>query len=136
MHIKSLLLAVVFGAAISISAPSVKAGELNGTWRTEGGWLVKIYRCGGSYCGKVVGGAKGKDIKNPDPAKRSRRLVGIRLFSGMKKAGKGYAGRLYNPKDGKTYSGKVKVLSARAIKLSGCVLGGLICKGQKWAKVR
>ena len=130
-----MLRAVAFGAAVLVSTPAT-CGELDGTWRTEGGWLIKIHRSGGSYCGKVVGGSKGKDVNNLDPAKRNRKLVDLRLFSGMKKSGNGYAGSLYNPKDGKTYSGKLKVLSARSIKLSGCVLAGLICKGQTWKKAR
>jgi len=41
---------------------------------------------------------------------------------------------LLNTEDGKTYSGKAKVTSAR-LELSGCVLGGLICRSQTWTKV-
>ena len=123
-------------ATAMILSTSVQAGELDGVWRTESGWHVKLYKCGSAYCGRVVGGTTMKDVHNPKASLRSRKVVGIRMIWGMKKHGSKYTGKLYNPKDGKTYSGKVNVLSKSAIKLSGCVFGGLICKGQTWKRIR
>jgi len=117
-----------------MSMGMAQAAGIDGVWKTEKGWKVKIYKCGSSRCGKVVGGTKAKDVHNPNKALRSRRMVGVRMVWGMKKSGSGYAGKLYNPNDGKTYTGKIAVKSASAIKLSGCVFGGLICKGQTWRK--
>ena len=122
--------------AALIMAGAAYAGELDGVWRTKSGWQVKLYKCGSAYCGRVVGGTTMKDVHNPKKSLRSRKVVGIRMVWGMRKKGSGYTGQLYNPKDGKTYSGKVKVLSNSAIKLSGCVFGGLICKGQTWVRIR
>jgi uncharacterized protein (DUF2147 family) len=45
-----------------------------------------------------------------------------------------WAGEVYNVEDGKTYSGSITMESATALKLQGCVLGGLICKGQTWTR--
>ncbi len=124
-----MLLSVFSGAALA-------GGGLDGVWRTEHGWHVKLYKCGGGYCGNVVGGTTMKDIHNPKPALRSRKVVGIRMIWGMRKSGSSYMGKLYNPKDGKVYSGYLKPLSANAVKLSGCILGGLICKSQTWKRIK
>ena len=83
-----------------------------------------------------MGGTTMKDVHNPDPRLRKRSVVGIDIFRGMRRQGKRYRGSLYNPRDGKTYSGYIEPLSANRLKLSGCVLGGLICKGQTWTRIR
>ncbi|TIU33013.1 MAG: DUF2147 domain-containing protein, partial [Mesorhizobium sp.] len=39
-----------------------------------------------------------------------------------------------DPETDKTYSGKATI-SGASLKMSGCVLGGLICKSQTWHKL-
>lgn len=121
-------------AGLVVSVGVAQAASLNGVWRTEKGWKVKLYKCGSSYCGKVVGGTTALDKKNPNKALRSRKMVGVRMIWGMKKTGSGYTGKLYNPNDGDTYTGKISSITGSSMKLSGCVMGGLICKGQTWRK--
>lgn len=123
---------IIIGGMMSMGV--AQAGGIDGVWKTEKGWKVKIYKCGSSHCGKVVDGTSVKDVHNPNKALKSRKVVGVRMIWGMKKSGSKYAGKLYNPNDGKTYTGKIVVLSASSIKLSGCVFGGLICKSQTWSK--
>ena len=45
-----------------------------------------------------------------------------------------YSGKITDPANDKTYSGKA-TLSGNALKMSGCVLGGLICRGQNWQRM-
>jgi uncharacterized protein (DUF2147 family) len=45
-----------------------------------------------------------------------------------------WTGQIYNAKDGKTYSGSMTVQGASALKLEGCVLGGLICRSETWTR--
>jgi len=121
-------------AGLMITMGVVQAASIDGVWRTEAGWKVKMYKCGGSYCGRVVGGVTGKDVKNSNAALRKRNIVGIRMIWGMKKTQSGFAGKLYNAKDGKTYTGKISNVSGKSMKLSGCAFGGLICRSQTWRK--
>ena len=128
---------IVAGAVLLLAGIGVaRAAGVEGQWRTEHGWQVKIYQCGGALCGRVMSGTTMKDVHNPDPRLRKRSVVGIRLIRGMRKRGGRYEGRLYNPGDGKTYTGYIEPLSADALRLSGCVLGGLICRGQTWTRLR
>jgi uncharacterized protein (DUF2147 family) len=111
------------------------AGDPTGTWLSQSGETkVRIAPCGGEFCGTIVwtkGG--GKDEKNPDPALRGRALAGVQMIFGMKPSGSGYAGRLYNYADGKTYSGKLKTVGDDKLQLSGCVMG-VFCKRQTWTR--
>ena len=126
-------------AALPLAAAPAIAQEPSGTWLSQSGdTRVRIGRCGGAYCGTIVAvrGAT-KDDKNPDPGLRSRNLVGVQMMSGLQPTGDGgWSGSLYNYTDGKTYAGKMRLNGANALDLSGCVLGGLVCRSQTWTRVQ
>jgi uncharacterized protein (DUF2147 family) len=122
------------------------AADPNGTWLTEAGTSrIKIADCGGTLCGNIVWMKEPidpdtqkprLDKNNPEAAKRSRPLMGAAIVIGMKPSGADkWAGQVYNAEDGKTYSGSITMMSAGALKLEGCALAGLICKGQTWTRV-
>lgn len=139
----SIPAALVFILSLSASGVSIAqaapAGKIDGVWQTQSGdTRVRIGPCGGAWCGVIVwtrdGGA---DVKNPAPALRSRSLNGLTMITGMKPDAAGsYAGKLYNYRDGKTYTGKMQPISPTELQLKGCVLGGLICSGQTWTRVQ
>ena len=53
----------------------------------------------------------------------------------MQPAGSGkYKGKITDPANDKTYSGK-GTLSGNSLKMGGCVLGGLICRNQTWSRL-
>ncbi len=45
-----------------------------------------------------------------------------------------WKGSLLNLDDGQTYSGVVTLEGPKALNLKGCVMGGIICKGETWVK--
>ncbi|MBM1173358.1 DUF2147 domain-containing protein [Microvirga arabica] len=116
---------------------SAQPADPSGTYLSETGETrVRIARCGGAYCGTIISvQGEAKDVNNPDPKLKSRNLVGIQMISNIQPAADGFTGQLYNYKDGKTYNGKMSFAGGKAMQLSGCVLGGLICRSQTWAKV-
>lgn len=131
-----VLLATTIAAVLG---GSPARADPTGTWLTQSGETrVKIAPCGAASCGTVVWRkAPGTDTKNPDPAKRSRPIVGVQMFSGVKKTGDNeWTGQLYNFEDGKTYTGKLSMQGSDSMKLSGCVLGGLVCRSQVWTRVQ
>jgi uncharacterized protein (DUF2147 family) len=109
-----------------------------GTWLTQSGdATVKIAACGAGFCGSIVSLKENRDdTNNPDPALRSRSLVGVAIIFDMRESHGAYAGKLYNPRDGRTYSGKLKTIGADKLDLAGCVLGGLICKYEVWTRAQ
>lgn len=138
----SRLMSFFAAAALSAAAamPAASAPEdAFGVWRhPDNGSHVKLYSCGGGLCAQIVKvqDPNAKDVNNPDPAKRNRPVQGIHIMTGAKKSGNnGWKGSLYNREDGGTYSGSITVVSKSQLKLEGCGLGGLVCKGATWTRV-
>ena len=119
---------------------TASAGDATGVWmRSSGSSKIRIEDCGGALCGTIVWEkAPRKDIQNPDPAKREEPLTGRRVLLGLKPTGKAdqWKGQVYNAEDGKTYTGFITLEADGALKLEGCVLGGLICKSDRWTRSR
>lgn len=132
---KSTILAAL-GLLMLAGSAQAQAPDPSGTYLSESGETrVRIARCGQAYCGTIVSvQGDAKDANNPDPNQRGRSLVGVQMISNITPSGDGFTGQLYNYKDGKTYSGKMS-FQGKAMQLSGCVLGGLICRSQTWTKV-
>ena len=131
--------ALAFTFLAGMAAPQALAADATGDWvRPSGSSKIRIAPCGGALCGKLVWLREPrKDTKNPDPAKRSRSLVGTRTVLGMKPNGdNSWKGKVYNAEDGKTYTGVMTLVNDNALKLEGCVLGGLFCKGETWKRAR
>jgi uncharacterized protein (DUF2147 family) len=116
-----------------------------GTWLTEGGKSrIRIADCGGALCGTIVWlrepndpetGKPKTDKNNADAGKRSRPLIGVPIVLSMKPNGPSkWSGQVYNAEDGKTYSGNLTEQGPNSVRLEGCALGGLVCKGQNWTR--
>ena len=79
-----------------------------GDWRVaDGTATIRIHRCGGAWCGKVVQTITpaGKDLHNPDPRKRNRTVLGLEVLYSLRARGANdWAGYSYNAQDGQTYT--------------------------------
>jgi uncharacterized protein (DUF2147 family) len=100
------------------------AGSAAGTWlRPSNGAHITVFDCEGGLGMKVD--------TAPIPEH-----VGKTIMCGAKKETDDiWQGDILNLDNGKTYSGKV-VLKGDTLELSGCVLGGLVCKNETWARVK
>jgi len=121
------------------------AADPLGTWYTEGGdSQVRIGKCGGALCGSLVWLKEPKDAEgrpktdreNADPAKRSRPLLGVQIVLGMKPSSTPdeWDGKVYNAKDGKTYTGSFTLTGANTAVLKGCIM--VFCKSQTWTRAK
>ncbi len=117
-----------------------KAEDAFGTWvHPDNGSHIRVSPCGGGLCATIVSvkDPSRTDDQNPNPKLRKRPVVGITIMSGAKKTGdKTWSGKLYNTLDGQTYNGTVTVVDKDHLKLQGCVLGGLICQGPTWTRLK
>jgi uncharacterized protein (DUF2147 family) len=140
---------VAAAAAIAVSmmlmTSAARAGSAEGTWVSDdGGLKVRLSDCGGKLCGKVVWlnepidqstGRPKTDKRNPDPAKRARPLVGLKVVNGLKPSGpNSWSGSIYNADDGNIYQAHLKVEDEHTARLQGCVLG-VLCKTRTWQRV-
>jgi uncharacterized protein (DUF2147 family) len=131
--------AVLLGLAMASGRVSAQAAEdAFGVWlNPENQSNVEFYRCGEGLCAKVTKVSDGQktDDKNPDPAKRTRPIVGLVIMEGAKKSGDNkWSGTLYNRADGKSYSGTITVKSKSTLDLSGCV-ALVVCRTTTWTRV-
>jgi uncharacterized protein (DUF2147 family) len=135
-----LVIAMLFGAAPALA----ENAEPVGVWLTEkGDARVKITKCSSGICGVVVWlkeptdratGQPQVDDKNPHAALRTRPVIGISLFIGMRpSAPSKWSGQIYNADDGGTYVSHVTFTGGDALRVEGCV--GMICGGETWSRV-
>lgn len=123
-------------AAFLLSTGPVLAADASGTWlRENGNSRVRFAACGSALCGTIVWLKKPDvDKNNPNEAERSRSLVGVKVFFDMVPNGADkWAGKAYNPEDGRIYSGYM-TLEGDKLTTQGCVLGGIICKSVNWSR--
>lgn len=143
-----ILLVVIF-ALVSFSSSDARAqstDDIAGRWATQGfGSIVEISPCAGAergLCGRILwlwepndaAGRQRTDARNPDRALRSRPLVGVEILRGLNETTPGVwsNGSLYNPDDGRTYTGAIR-LRDRTLELRGCALE-VFCQTQTWRR--
>jgi uncharacterized protein (DUF2147 family) len=141
----------VLAATVSAQSPSVM-----GTWLTASGVAqVRIGPCpdpaNGAICGTVVGlinpkGPDGNavapdmatDYRNPDPALRTRKVIGMPLIWGFKKTADPNAfedGHIYNGENGKTYNANISLQPDGKLRLRGYVGTPMFGETQLWTRV-
>ncbi|HEX3699716.1 MAG TPA: DUF2147 domain-containing protein [Phenylobacterium sp.] len=135
-----LMAAVLASAALPAAAePDPAFGE----WLNEDGFgRVAVAPCSADpalACGAITWlkdpvHHPSRDVNNPDRSLRGRPLVGVLVIRDMKSAGPGRwrAGKLYDPESGKTYDGRLRVLTRNRLQVSGCVL--MICDSETWTR--
>lgn len=127
---KKLVITVALALGL---AGAAAADPLDGTtWKTQpddGAYAyVEMYPCAAKVCGKIVRTFNEfGEYQSPN--------LGKKLVIDMQPNGDGsYNGKVWQPSKNKIYIGKMAV-SGNAIKLKGCVAGGLICKAQDWVRL-
>lgn len=123
--------------ALLLAAPAVAATPIAGRYVTEdGSGVIEIGRCGATVCGKLVRILKSEpnapktDVNNSDPALRSRPILGMPILSAFTDAGKDWRGRIYDPRNGKTYKSIVSKNGDGTLKVQGCI--AFLCQTQTW----
>jgi uncharacterized protein (DUF2147 family) len=113
-------IALALAGSTFLLANAALADPIEGNYRTpKTGATARVAPCGASFCMTYTSG----DFKG-------------KQFATMKPNGDGtYAGRLTDYTDGgKEYKGKAKI-KGRDIVVEGCVLGGLICRGETFSRL-
>ena len=136
--------------------PVLPMEPIEGVWRTQLLSEVTIAPCLEGFCGalsKIVVPVQNLtteeaaaaqamavesfiDQRNKDPLLRDRPMLGLQILTLRPGSKPGvYDGDIYNPEDGNTYSGYMEMLGPDVIRLNGCVLFNVICRGEDWVRV-
>jgi len=128
-------------ASVAIGVGNAEAAEVTGLWKTpvQGG-LIRIERCGEEICGRSMDSVVLRvhpdrmDVKNPDPALRSRLIKGMLILKARPTAdGRWSDGWIYNPNDGKTYHLSLQLDGPTRLKITGCLVAPF-CASQTWTR--
>jgi uncharacterized protein (DUF2147 family) len=135
--------------AISCTFFSSKADNpdaLIGVWKTgEGTAMVRIYKNGDKYQGKIVWlkepidpetGKPKLDKNQEDPSLKSRALLGLINIWGFKytTSNTWEEGSIYDPKNGNTYSCTIKMINPNTLEVRGYIGVSLIGRTDTWAR--
>jgi lathosterol oxidase len=142
-----LLLGAACAGGVMLSATRAQASSnIGGRWASQGfGSIVELRPCPGpavTMCGRILWlwqertstGHPRTDAHNPDPALRSRALVGIEIVRDLRETAAGVwsDGTIYNPDDGRTYTGAIRLRNG-TLELRGCALN-VFCQTQTWRR--
>lgn len=126
----ALMLVALAGPATASAKPAIE-----GQWKNpKGSVVVRVAPCGDAYCGTVVEAS----AKARASARRggTRSLIGTQILSGVRSDGNGsYRGRAFDPKRNIRAPATIRVIGPSTLIVKGCVLGGIICKEQRWTRV-
>lgn len=142
---KKLTLSIAMLLFFVLSVSAQKADAIIGKWLNPSGeGQVEIYKKGDKYFGKLAwikfpNDASGKpktDLKNPDPALRTRPELGLELLKDFTFNGEDVyeGGTIYDPKSGKTYSCKMTI-NGKKLKIRGYVGISLFGRTEEWTRV-
>jgi len=130
---------------ISISYATDGASPV-GKWWVEGNESqIEIYEKEGKLFGKIAwtlrkyedDGREKLDYNNPDKSLQHRHIQSFDFITNLvKKDQKKYGdGKLYNPKDGRTYSCEIELQSKNKLRLKGYIGHPLLGKSVIWERV-
>ncbi|MFK7942177.1 MAG: DUF2147 domain-containing protein [Paracoccaceae bacterium] len=121
--------------AFAVAAGPAVANDVFGIWQTEknneGKYLeVEVHACEADpakVCGTIVAAKGGAE----------QSVVGKPMIWDMAvdAANEWDDGKIWKPDDDEVYSSQMQ-LEGNTLTVSGCVLGGLICRSQAWPRVK
>ncbi|MBB3347410.1 MULTISPECIES: DUF2147 domain-containing protein [unclassified Sphingomonas] len=124
-------------APVAVAAPADAATPIAGRYLTQdGAGVVTVGPCDGSVCGRLTTilkkrpGAPDTDVNNSDAALRSRPILGLPILSGFTDEGKDWRGKIYDPRNGKTYKSIVARNADGTLNVKGCI--AFFCQTQVW----
>ena len=130
------ILATIAIFTLAAAAPASATAEmLEGHWKNaKGSVTVKVEPCGSAWCGFVIDAtekAKAGAREGGTP-----NLIGTRILTNLRKTGSNtFKGQAFDPKRNVRVPATIRVVSPSTLSVKGCVLGGLICKEQRWLRV-
>ncbi len=148
--IQKLFILIAFSLSIiSQDNPDAVVGKY---FPPEKDSVIEMFKCGAKYCGRTycikdnaykagskdgVPGTPYLDHNNQDESLRKRPNLGMQFLNGFDSVGDSEYknGKIYNPRDGKTYCGKI-LLEGDKLNLKGYLcISSFLGKTNTWTKI-
>ena len=142
---KKIITTFVLLISLFINVFAQSNNDIIGEWyNAEKDAIITIYEDGKTISGKTTwmlnpndeNGEPKKDLLNKDKNLRDRDRLGLVLMKGFVhiEGNVWDNGRLYNPKDGKTYTGMITLEDKNTLDLRGYVGFSFLGKSTKWTR--
>ncbi len=121
---KKFTLSIVAATALSVSCGALAADAIYGVWGRDGHPTDKLefFDCSGKLCAKGL-------LPLPDGSPPP-----LILRQAAKTGPNSWKGDLFNPEDGKTYTGKITYDAPNQLTLSGCLVA-FLCQSETWTRI-
>jgi hypothetical protein len=103
----------------------------------DGSAHIRVVSCPPALWG-VISQEKtpGRDTNNPEPALRSRPMLGVPILMDMKPTSANlWSGKIYDARGGSFYDAKISVNKSDKLEVRGCAIGGMFCGGEDWSRI-
>jgi uncharacterized protein (DUF2147 family) len=145
-------LVLLVAGLLPATASGAAGDDILGEWyNAEKDARIEIFACGTRYCGRIVWlkepdypdgsrdgvpGTPKLDHNNPDPSRTKEPVIGLRIVRDFEYAGENrwHAGTVYDPKNGKTYKGKMTLTAPDRLDLRGYVGIPLFGRTTTWTR--
>lgn len=120
-------------AAMASAVASGPPEAIRGHWMNPSrSVIVQLAPCGNAMCGTVTWASE----KAQQDARRGvDKLIGAQLLTGFRRGSNGsWRGKVFVPDLNIRVTGKIQPISERQLKVSGCALGGSLCRSQIWLR--
>lgn len=141
---KTTLLSILLLTIFTLPGFTQSKDDVIGRWfSTNGGAQIQVYKKADRYFGKIIwlrnpNDEKGNpktDIKNPDPALRSRPTIGLEVLRNFTyQDGAWENGTLYDPKSGHSYSCKMTMDGHNRLDIRGYVGFSMLGRTESWTR--
>lgn len=146
---KLLFLSITITTLAAIASFTVKQNNPDaviGSWKNgEGTGIIQIYKNSEKYQGKITWlkepndpdtGKPKLDKNHPEEKNHNRPVLGLINMWGFKYTGdkEWTAGKIYDPKNGKTYSCKIAMVDNKTLKVRGFIGISLIGRTDTWTR--
>ena len=125
-------LLILAASLLAFAATATAQEAALGVWQTEvddGAYAyVTIAPCGNAGCGVI------SRTFNAEGEYQSENLGKTLVIDMVPQGGGAYEGSVWRPSNNKIYIGKMDV-NGDALRLRGCIAGGLLCSSQNWQRV-
>ena len=137
-----ILRVVISGLLLLVSLAFAAEPDIEGRWLSgdKSGW-IEIRLVDGLPKGFAAGATHAEpaprlDSHNPDPALRSRRLLGITILDGFEYDGDDVwkGGWVYDPNTGNTYRCSITLVDRNTLKVRGFIGVSLFGRSDTWTR--
>lgn len=130
---KMMAMALLLAASAGLGRPTLAVSPI-GVWQNPKGTIrVRTRPCGEFLCGNIIWASPRAMADARDAGVAS--LIGTELLSDYRRTGGArWTGQVYVPDQGRRFYSTIEQKGPNSLRISGCILGGLLCKRQDWTR--